>query len=98
MQTHHLDDQGNQYHLSMMHSSMQGQLGPFEKQYPRLYPATGANLRDQSDDNHLDRQKTSLASSEKLDQQISKIMRENNGNIFEIHQEKNNPSGGQGQS
>ena len=43
----------------------------------------------------MERQKASL-SSEKIDQKISKIMRENNGNIFEIHQEKNNPSGASG--
>ena len=75
---------------------MQGSLGPFDKSYPRLYPANGpsSNKRGEtSEENNqtMERLKNPQSNTEKIDQQISKIMRENNGNIFEVHSKKNNP-------
>ena len=71
---------------------MQNGLGPFDKSYPRLYasPGHGPLKREHSDDllQAGERGKTAQTNNEKIDQQISKIMRENNGNIFEVRQEK----------
>ena len=72
---------------------MHGTLGPFDKSYPRLYgpPGHGGLKREHPDDllQAGERGKTPQTNREKIDQQISKIMRENNGNIFQVHQEKN---------